>query len=60
MADTQQQQKEGHDLSFPMSLREIARQENISHQAVSEILARALLKLKKALDKKGIKIEDLL
>jgi DNA-directed RNA polymerase specialized sigma24 family protein len=43
-----------------MSLREIARQENISHQAVSEILARALLKLKKALDKKGIKIEDLL
>lgn len=44
----------------PMTLREIAETEGISHQAVAEILARALLKMQKALEAKNIKIEDLL
>jgi len=44
----------------PKTLREIAEQEGISHQAVAEILARALRKVEKALAERGIKIEDLL
>ena len=44
----------------PMTLREIAEQEGISHQAVAKILARALRKVAKALEDKKIKIEDLL
>lgn len=44
----------------PMTLREIAETEGISHQAVAEILARALRKVAKALEDKKIKIEDLL
>jgi predicted DNA binding protein len=44
----------------PMTLREIAETEGISHQAVAEILQRALIKFHKALAKRGIKIEDLL
>lgn len=44
----------------PMTLREIAETEGISHQAVAEILARALVKFHKALAKRGINIEDLI
>ena len=43
----------------PMTLREIARIEGISHQAVIEIIERALKKVFKALKDKGIKLEDL-
>ena len=44
----------------PMTLREIADSEGISHQAIAEILERALKKMQKALENKGIKMEDLL
>ena len=44
----------------PMTLREIAQVEGISHQAVTEIIERALKKVLKALKDKGIKLEDLL
>jgi len=47
-------------MNEPMTLREIAAIEGVSHQAVAEILERALYKIKKALEKKGIKAEDLL
>lgn len=43
-----------------MTLQEIAEAEGISHQAVAEILERALRKMHKILDAKGIKFEDLL
>lgn len=44
----------------PMTLREIAELEGVSHQCIAEILERALIKVKKILDKRGIKLEDLL
>jgi DNA-directed RNA polymerase specialized sigma subunit len=44
----------------PMTLREIAEHEGVSHQAVAEILERALKKMEKLLNEKGIKMEDLL
>ena len=44
----------------PMTLREIAETEGISHQAIAEILERALKKFHKALEAKGIKLEDLI
>jgi len=44
----------------PMTLREIAEYEGVSHQAVAEILERALKKMEKLLNEKGIKMEDLL
>ena len=44
----------------PKTLREIAESEGISHQAVAEILQRALIKFHKALAERGIKIEDLI
>jgi DNA-directed RNA polymerase sigma subunit (sigma70/sigma32) len=44
----------------PMTLQQIADIEGVSHQAVAEILKRALRKFHKALQAKGIKIEDLL
>jgi predicted DNA binding protein len=44
----------------PKTLREIAESEGISHQAVAEILERALSKIKKKLAERGIKLEDLL
>lgn len=47
-------------MNEPMTLREIADLEGISHQAVAEILARALRKMAKALEDKKIKIEDLI
>ncbi len=43
----------------PKTLREIAESEGISHQAVAEIIARALRKFHIALAKRGIKLEDL-
>lgn len=43
-----------------MTLRQIAESEGVSHQAVAEILERALRKVRKALLQKGIKLEDLL
>ena len=43
----------------PMTLREIAKIEGISHQAVTEIIERALRKFLKELNKRGIKLEDL-
>ena len=58
MADIEQQQEKRHDLN--MTLREIAKAEGISHQAVSEIIERALKKIKKKLKSKNIKQEDFL
>ena len=47
-------------MNEPMTLREIADSEGISHQAIAEILERALKKMQKALENKKIKMEDLL
>ena len=47
-------------MNKPMTLREIADAEGISHQAIAEILARALYKMRKALAAKGYKMEDLI
>jgi predicted DNA binding protein len=44
----------------PMTITEIARKEGISHQAIAEVLKRALRKFKIALEAKGYKLEDLL
>lgn len=44
----------------PKTLREIAESEGISHQAVMEIVQRACKKMRKLLEEKGIKPEDLL
>ena len=43
----------------PKTLREIGRELGISHQAVTEILERAYRKMLKELEKRGIKLEDL-
>lgn len=43
-----------------MSLRQIAEAEGISHQYVAEILEKALKKMRKALEAKGLKLEDIL
>jgi DNA-directed RNA polymerase sigma subunit (sigma70/sigma32) len=43
----------------PMTLRQIARIEGISHQAVNEILERAYRKIRKYLKNKGIRFEDI-
>ena len=42
----------------PMTLREIAEHEGVSHQAIAEILTRALKKVEKALKERGLKLED--
>lgn len=42
-----------------MTLREIAEHEGVSHQAVAEILERALRKVRIAFMKRGIKLDDL-
>ena len=47
-------------MSEPKTLREIAESEGISHQAITEIIERALKKMAKELERKGIKLEDLL
>lgn len=44
----------------PMTLKEIAEYEGISHQAVAEILARAFRKIEQQFQERGIKLEDLL
>jgi DNA-directed RNA polymerase sigma subunit (sigma70/sigma32) len=44
----------------PMTLAEIAKIEGVSHQAVSEIIERALRKVRKILAARGMKLEDLL
>lgn len=44
----------------PMTLAEIAKTEGISHQAIAEILQRALKKFHKALEDRGYKLEDLI
>jgi len=44
----------------PMTLAEIAKIEGVSHQAISEIIERALRKIAKALEERKIKLEDLL
>jgi DNA-directed RNA polymerase specialized sigma24 family protein len=46
-------------MNEPMSLREIAKKEGISHQAVTIILERAYKKIRKILKNKGIRLEDL-
>jgi len=51
---------DANKVNEPMTLAEIARAEGISHQAIAEILARALKKVEKALEAKGIKKEDLI
>lgn len=51
---------DANKVNEPMTLAEIARVEGISHQAVSEILVRALKKIEKALQDRGIKKEDLI
>jgi len=43
----------------PKTLREIGQELGISHQAVTEILERAYRKMLKELQKRGIKLEDL-
>jgi len=47
-------------MNEPKTLREIAESEGISHQAITEIIERAMKKLQKELEKRGIKMEDLL
>lgn len=47
-------------MNEPMTLREIAEYEGVSHQAIAEILARAMAKMEKALIEKGYKQEDLI
>ena len=47
-------------MSEPMTLQQIAKTEGISHQAISEIIERALKKVEKELNKRNIKIQDLL
>lgn len=44
----------------PKSLREIADELGISHQAVSEIIERAMRKVRQELFKRGIEMDDLL
>lgn len=46
--------------SEPMTLKQIAKIEGISHQAIAEILQKALKKVAKILQDKNIKLEDLL
>jgi DNA-directed RNA polymerase specialized sigma subunit len=47
-------------MNEPMTLAEIARHEGISHQAIAEIIERALKKIKQELEARNIKMEDLL
>ena len=43
-----------------MTLQEIAKVEGVSHQAIAEILTRALRKIRIELQKRNINLEDLL
>lgn len=61
MENAIKQQKAGNNMNDePMTLREIAESEGVSHQAIAEVLERALKKVQKAFEAKGIKKEDLL
>ena len=44
----------------PMTLRQIAEIEGVSHQCVAEILERAMRKVRKILRKRGLTLEDIL
>lgn len=44
----------------PMTLQQIAEIEGVSHQAISEIIERALKKVRKILAARGMTLEDLL
>lgn len=44
----------------PKTLREIGDELGISHQAVTEIIERAMRKIRQELFKRGIKLDDLL
>lgn len=44
----------------PMTLKQIAEIEGVSHQRIAQILESALKKFHKAFADKGIKLEDLL
>ena len=46
-------------MNEPKTLREIGDELGISHQAVTEILERAYRKMLKALQDRGIRLEDL-
>ena len=46
-------------MTEPKTLREIGQELGISHQAVTEILERALKKMRKVLKDRGIRLEDL-
>ena len=46
-------------MTEPKTLREIGQELGISHQAVTEILERAYRKMLIELQKRGIKLEDL-
>jgi DNA-directed RNA polymerase specialized sigma subunit len=43
----------------PKTLREIGEELDISHQAVSEILERAMKKMRQEFFKRGIELDDL-
>lgn len=47
-------------INEPKTLKEIANELGVSHQAVAEILERALRKIRIELEKRGIELEDLL
>jgi len=47
-------------MNEPMTLAEIAEHEGVSHQRIAEILSTAIKKVRIALMKKGITLEDLL
>jgi len=47
-------------MNEPMTLREIAEIEGVSHQCIAEILERALLKVRKILLQRGLTLEDIL
>lgn len=46
-------------MNEPKTLREIAESEGVSHQAITEIIERALKKMAKELEKRNIKQGDL-
>lgn len=44
----------------PMTLRQIADAEGVSHQYIAEVLERALKKIRRKLEERGLKLEDFL
>ena len=44
----------------PMTLREIAEIEGVSHQRIMEIVERALKKMRKEFENRGVLLEDLI